>query len=275
MSKSLLEVLNVAGALYGPTIFFTKLSLLILYYRLFNPSNIMRYLIYFGVGFNFFFYAICLFLYIFLCPNTPTRARSCGQSLKNQGIATSAINVVSDFYMLVIPLSAVARLQLAPKRRLGLLAIFFTGFLACICAIVSLHYRVVLSRSNDTIWNVGPALVTGTLEFNIGIICSCLPTLPALFRRSGSSRKSKPSYMPDSGNSGGSQPRAGNAVAVHGGSKKGFGKLGADQSQDSVSGLEVGRRGVEGGEGGEGAFEMKGFEEGDERRREWFRQARM
>ncbi|KAL8733438.1 MAG: hypothetical protein Q9166_002064 [cf. Caloplaca sp. 2 TL-2023] len=231
----------------------------------------MRYLIYFGVAFNFFFYAICLLLYIFLCPNTPSKARTCGQSLKNQAVATSAINVFSDFYILVIPLSAVSRLQLAPKRRLGLLAIFFTGLLACICAIVSLHYRVVLSRSDDTIWNVGPALVTGTVEFNIGIICSCLPTLPALFRGASFSQKSKPSYMPDSGNSGGTGPQHnGPTSAPSGGSKNGFGRLGADESLDNVAALEAGRRGeVEGG------FEMKTPAERDERAREWFRQARM
>ncbi|KAL8857124.1 MAG: hypothetical protein Q9178_006300 [Gyalolechia marmorata] len=232
----------------------------------------MRYLIYFGVGFNFFFYTICLFLYIFLCPNTPTKARSCEQSLKDQGVATSAINVFSDFYILVIPFSAVSSLQLAPKRRLGLLAIFFTGFLACICAIVSLHYRIVLSRSNDTVWNVGPALVTGTVEFNIGIICSCLPTLPALFRGRAFSRKSKASYMPDSGNSGGSQPRVGTAGAAAGGSKKGFGRLGDDQSRDSIAALEAQRRD---GDDGNCGYEMKGFEKDDERSREWFRQARM
>lgn len=88
----------------------------------------MRYLIYFGVVFNFVFYVIYLFLYIFLCPNSK-KDQSCSSDLKTLGIATAAINVVDDFYILLIPLSAVSNLQLPPMRKLGLLAIFFTGFL--------------------------------------------------------------------------------------------------------------------------------------------------
>lgn len=121
-----------------------------------------------------------------------------------------------------------------------------------------------------------PVLVISTVEFNIGIICSCLPTLPALFRRS--TRTSKPSYNnPDSGAvSGSGHARGGVAAAAGsggaGGSKQGFGRLDAAGSQDSVAALEAGRRA---GDGSEGGFEMEGVGDEDERKREWFRQARM
>ncbi|KAL8696472.1 MAG: hypothetical protein Q9224_002776, partial [Gallowayella concinna] len=62
--------------------FFTKLSIFILYYRLFNPSKVMRYLIYFGVTFNFLFYTIYLFFYALYCPNTSKRAPTCAHSVK-------------------------------------------------------------------------------------------------------------------------------------------------------------------------------------------------
>ncbi|KAI4241850.1 MAG: hypothetical protein L6R42_011172, partial [Xanthoria sp. 1 TBL-2021] len=271
LTKSLLETLNVASAFYGPTMFFTKLSIFILYYRIFNPSKTMRYLIYFGIGFNFVYYTIYLFIYSFYCPNTSKKAPTCSHEVKLISVATSAINVVSDFYILLIPLGAISNLQLPKKRKLGLFAIFFTGFLACLCSIISLHYRVVLVRVRDDVWYVVPVLVISTVEFNIGIICSCLPTLPALFRRS--NRNSKPSYNPDSGISGSGNVGTGGLTAGGSGgagSKKGFGRLDAAESQDSVAALEAGRRE---GNGGEGGFEMKGFEE-DKRKGEWFRQAR-
>ncbi|KAI4241244.1 MAG: hypothetical protein L6R40_004660 [Gallowayella cf. fulva] len=274
LTKSLLETLNVASAFYGPTMFFTKLSLFILYYRLFSPSKIMRHLIYLGIAFNFIFYTVYLFIYALYCPNTSKKAPTCSHSVKVLGVATSAINVVSDFYVLLIPLCAISNLQLPPKRKLGLLAIFFTGFLACLCSIISLHYRVVLVRGNDNVWNVVPVLVISTVEFNIGIICSCLPTLPALFRRRPYGFQSKPSYLPNSAsNSRGTQPRPGGTAGVaNGGSKKGFGKLEAEGSRDSVVALEAGRAT---GEEGDAAYEMKAPVEMDERAREWFRQARM
>ncbi|KAL8972881.1 MAG: hypothetical protein Q9183_000308 [Haloplaca sp. 2 TL-2023] len=272
-----LFVLNTISAFYGPTMFFTKLTLFILYYRLFNPSKIMRYLIYFGIGFNFLFYTIYLFIYALMCPNTSERAATCTGRVKDLGVATSAINVVSDFYILVIPLAAISGLQLRAKRKWGLIAIFFTGFLACLCSIISLHYRIVLSRSNDDVWNVSPVIIVGTVEFNIGIICSCLPTLPALFRRSeflSRYRKSKPSYIPDSDGkfrpSGAGGSGGGDMGERHGGSgqgSRGFGSLTEGSSRDSVLGLEEARA--------ESRMEMGVLEAQEQRKSEWFRQARM
>ncbi|KAI4253799.1 MAG: hypothetical protein LQ352_003467 [Teloschistes flavicans] len=261
--------------------FFTKLTLFILYYRLFSPSKIMRYLIFVGIGFNFLFYTIYTFVYSLMCPNVSKRAQTCGPRLKALGVATSGINVVSDFYILLIPLAAISNLQLPPKKKWGLMAIFFTGFLACLCSIISLHYRVVLDKSTDDIWNVAPVMVIGTVEFNIGIICSCLPTLPALFRRSGFSRKSKPSYIPDSGNGrfeNAAHPRGGGGAAggrngPSGNSAKEFGRMDVDVSKDSVTTLEEGRRNKTAVDGG--AFEMEGLDGEEERKRQWLRQARM
>ncbi|KAL9041315.1 MAG: hypothetical protein Q9180_001356 [Flavoplaca navasiana] len=273
LTKSLLETLNVASAFYGPTMFFTKLSIFILYYRIFSPSKTMRYLIYFGIGANFIYYTIYLFIYSFYCPNTSKKAPTCGHEVKVISVVTSAINVVSDFYILLIPLAAISSLQLPKKRKVGLFAVFFTGFLACLCSIISLHYRVVLARTKDDVWYVVPVLVVSTVEFNIGIICSCLPTLPALFRRS--NRNTKPSYNPTSGNSGnGNIASRGLAAGGSGGagSKNGFGRLGAVESQDSVAALEAGDKERDAGEEG---LEMKGLGEEEKRKREWFRQARM
>ncbi|KAL8891807.1 MAG: hypothetical protein Q9215_001243 [Flavoplaca cf. flavocitrina] len=273
LTKSLLETLNVSSAFYGPTMFFTKLSIFILYYRIFSPSKTMRYLIYFGIGANFIYYTVYLFIYSFYCPNTSKKAITCAHEVKVISVVTSAINVVSDFYILLIPLAAISSLQLPKKRKLGLFAVFFTGFLACLCSIISLHYRVVLVRFNDDVWYVVPVLVVSTVEFNIGIICSCLPTLPALFRRG--SRNTKPSYNPTSGNSGkGNIASRGLAAGGSGGvgSKNGFGRLGAVESQDSVAALEAGDKERDAGEEG---LEMKGLGEEEKRKREWFRQARM
>ncbi|KAL9003575.1 MAG: hypothetical protein Q9188_003575, partial [Gyalolechia gomerana] len=213
ITRRLLDEVTVIQAFYGPTILFTKLCFFILYYRLFSPSKVMRYLIYFGVAFNVVFYLIYVFLYAFLCSS---KAQSCASELKTLGLATSAINVGDDFYILSIPLAAISNLQLPPKKKLGLLAIFFTGFLACLCSIVSLYFRVVLSREKDDVWNAVPVIVLGTVEFNIGIICACLPTLPALFRRANFSRKTgnKSSYEAKNGTSANARSGAG---AVDGG----------------------------------------------------------
>ncbi|KAI4287923.1 MAG: hypothetical protein L6R35_002809 [Caloplaca aegaea] len=130
LNRTLLNELVVLQAFYGPTIFFTKLCLFILYYRLFNPSTTMRYLIYFGVAFNVVFYITYTFFYIFFCRSMKMEETAmCGRGLKLFGLITTVINIIDDFYILLIPLSAISTLQLPPARKLGLLAVFFTGFL--------------------------------------------------------------------------------------------------------------------------------------------------
>ncbi|KAL9017947.1 MAG: hypothetical protein Q9185_004738 [Variospora sp. 1 TL-2023] len=258
LSSTLFNELVVLQAFYGPTIFFTKLCLFILYYRLFNPSTTMRYLIYFGVAFNVVFYITYTFFYIFFCRNMSMEETAmCGRGLKLFGLITTVINIIDDFYILLIPL-------------------------ACLCSIISLPYRVILYRDTDDVWNAVPVIVLGTVEFNIGLICSCLPTLPALFRRSKFiSRRTKPSYVPKSGDS--APGGAAAAAAASGGSKREFRRLQNKDSRDSVAALETGRRREEWEEGGGGGgggeedqYEMGGFPaEDDGRAKEWFRQARM
>ncbi len=123
------QVLNGLDTLYAPAMFFTKLSLLLLYFRLFSPNRTMRWLIYLGIGFNFVLYTVYLFAYIFVCPSASKGYVKCQDQLKVLSVSTSSFSLCSDFYMLFLPLFAVSRLQLEQKRKLGLVAIFLTGFL--------------------------------------------------------------------------------------------------------------------------------------------------
>ena len=43
--------------------------------------------------------------------------------------ASGSVNVVSDFLILLLPLVAIRRLRMAPKRKVGVSAVFATGFL--------------------------------------------------------------------------------------------------------------------------------------------------
>ncbi|KAF2745750.1 hypothetical protein M011DRAFT_405812 [Sporormia fimetaria CBS 119925] len=56
-------------------------------------------------------------------------------------VATGVFNVVSDLYILILPLPAVRKLKLSPRRKLGVYLIFSTGGLACIASILTLAFR--------------------------------------------------------------------------------------------------------------------------------------
>ena len=121
--------------MYGPTVFFAKLSLFILYLRIFSPSRNMRLLIYFGIVINLCYYvatavgmmALCLprhgeiwavALYSHHCHHAFTMTYV-------QGI----FNIVSDLFLLILPVPVVWRLQMPQKKKWGVCAIFATGVL--------------------------------------------------------------------------------------------------------------------------------------------------
>ncbi|KAL6718612.1 hypothetical protein ACLMJK_002846 [Lecanora helva] len=98
------------------------------------------------------------------------------------GYVRGPFNVLSDLYLLILPLPAVWQLHLPFRARLGLAAVFLTGFLACIASIFGLYYRIVLYRSADITWNLAPVLTTLIIELNVGTICASLPSLAAFYR---------------------------------------------------------------------------------------------
>lgn len=107
--------------------FFTKLSLLLLYYRLFAPDRVTKYLIVFGIFYCFILYTSYLLLSFLLCQSQIESA--CKHQWTLFFLTTSGLNVFGDFYLLLVPLAAVAKLRLPFREKLGVAAVFFTGLL--------------------------------------------------------------------------------------------------------------------------------------------------
>lgn len=108
--------------------FFTKLSLLLLYYRIFAPDRVAKYLVYLGILYCFVLYTSSLLLTFLLCQQSML-GPACKDELNLFILITSGLNVLGDIYLLVIPLAAVAKLHLPSRQKLGASAIFFTGLM--------------------------------------------------------------------------------------------------------------------------------------------------
>lgn len=80
-----------------------KLSLLLLYLRIFAPDKITRYVIYVGMAFCFLAYTTMMFLNIF----------GNWQGLVDTNKVLGVVNLTSDIYILCIPFAAVTKLQLS------------------------------------------------------------------------------------------------------------------------------------------------------------------
>ncbi|GAW21830.1 hypothetical protein ANO14919_113550 [Xylariales sp. No.14919] len=134
---------------------------------------------------NLFFYLAIFFAFVFACvprskitnPTLPGRCISTNASI----LATSAINVVSDISILIIPTVAVWNLQLTPRKKFGVSVVFAVGIFACIACVVRLYYSVKLTQSEDATWHIEPVGSWALAEFTTVILVACFPVLPRLF----------------------------------------------------------------------------------------------
>ena len=123
-SKTFQQKQFTAQILTGPSLFFAKTSLLLLYLRLFGPKQSTRYAIYVGLVFAFCLYWISIPLMAYYCPRL-----QCQSSMVILSLVQGPLNVVLDLYIFVVPIPVVMRLQMSLRRRFAVLSVFFTGIM--------------------------------------------------------------------------------------------------------------------------------------------------
>lgn len=129
------QILYAQGVLLGPTIFFAKCSIFLLYRQIFTIQKPLKIAIWVGLIFTFLLYwaGVPLESY-FSAPHVGetwedllTNGRP-GQ-LIYWGIVQGTCSVVLDIYIFLLPLPMLAQLQMAHWRRLQLLAVFSTAMM--------------------------------------------------------------------------------------------------------------------------------------------------
>ncbi|MCJ1234242.1 hypothetical protein MMC14_002201 [Varicellaria rhodocarpa] len=103
-------------------------------------------------------------------------------------LAYGSMNVISDFFIFVLPLPMVWRLNLTRKEKIGVYLVFMSGAIAFTVAIVrfgrgfkSFHptsqAQLAAEISNRSLLEINTIL-----EINTGLICGCTPALKHLFK---------------------------------------------------------------------------------------------
>ncbi|UPX15287.1 uncharacterized protein EKO05_0005741 [Ascochyta rabiei] len=95
----------------------------------------------------------------------------------------AAINILTDFATVVLPMPVIQRLQLGKRQKSALIAIFAVGGFVCIVSILRLQSLVAISNSKDQSYDNPAAATWSSVEANVGIICSCLPLLRPLMAK--------------------------------------------------------------------------------------------
>jgi len=135
LTTSPLKLILVSNGLAGPAISIIKLALFLLILHIFSTLRWLRILAHLGATFNILFYFSGAIALIVL--GSPRNGQNylevlsgpAGTRSTTVGVVLGIFSVVSDFYLLVVPLPAVWGLQLPLKKRMRILAIFGTGLL--------------------------------------------------------------------------------------------------------------------------------------------------
>ncbi|KAL3431445.1 hypothetical protein BDV09DRAFT_198742 [Aspergillus tetrazonus] len=96
---------------------------------------------------------------------------------------SGALSSATDLYVLLLPVRTLWALNITAWKRIRLAAVFGLGILAFAASIVRLGMTHVLTSSPDATWNISSISKWATVEAYTGIICACLPVLPALLDR--------------------------------------------------------------------------------------------
>lgn len=190
----------------------------------FSPDRWTRSFIYFGIGVIFIVYTVTSSITVGLCiPRKGERwALALPSSRCRDTMVTSYVqgifNIVSDLYVLVLPLPVVWKLQLPLREKVGVSAVFMTGFLSVPLNLIpgfTLPLTGAIGHAEQVRWafiiapcsqrtptgldmksvSVVPCeyhaddwlflslMALSILEMTLGIICGCMPYLAPMLKR--------------------------------------------------------------------------------------------
>ena len=121
---------------FAVCLFFTKLSIFLLYLRLFKVSKTMRWLLHFGIFSCLAVYFASGFAQGFLCVRRPwetwlesLQSDRCTKDSVPWYYVQGIFGLVSDIYIFILPIPIVWHLNMRMRKRLGVLGIFALGIM--------------------------------------------------------------------------------------------------------------------------------------------------
>ncbi|KAI6383318.1 hypothetical protein MCOR25_000238 [Pyricularia grisea] len=180
---SLLKYFWVGQMMYIIVQVFAKISILILYIRLFTTPWFQIFckcsIVFMGLhGVGY------MVLVIFQC--TPVAAvydrHLNGMCIEFNPIVYSgaALSVFEDVVLVVIPIPELWSLRLNFKKKMGLMLMFAIGLVATVTSIVRINYLVKIGFTYDQPWDNVDPITWSVIEEFCAIICGSLPSCRAI-----------------------------------------------------------------------------------------------
>ncbi|OQE30732.1 hypothetical protein PENFLA_c002G04096 [Penicillium flavigenum] len=177
------KYLVVAEVLYVFNLVWTKLSILLMYYRIFRFPYFKTWA--YIIGVFIILWVICItFLFIFICvpvqklwyPQLPGR---CIDQVATW-VANAVSTIATDVAILLLPIRQVWKLQLRMSEKIAVLIAFSLGFFVVFAS--AYRFSVLFSYSSiDSSYTLAPTVGWTAIEMSAGIVSANLPTIrPAL-----------------------------------------------------------------------------------------------
>lgn len=144
----------IPNLFYALAMYSIKASVLVQYYRLFAISSKLRITLIWSLIFVSMTYAAIVGTQIAIVVQCTSMASFpaypiCAGFTSVQ-IFQGVFAVVTDFFILLLPVKSILRLQLPFRRKVGVLAIFCTGAVACLVSLTRLIATLITSSADFT-----------------------------------------------------------------------------------------------------------------------------
>ncbi|KAF2731139.1 hypothetical protein EJ04DRAFT_584180 [Polyplosphaeria fusca] len=166
-----------------------KTTFFLMYLQLFRPLTWLRRCVYFGLAVVWVWYVAMCIAQISI--TAPPRGHGWVESFATPRylqtfkicVPTAYFGLASDLYIMVLPLVAISHLRLSRLKRIGVAAMFTTGFTCCVASTVSIYFQTRLyENANDFTFYVVFIYLAYTLEVCVAISISCMPSLARLHK---------------------------------------------------------------------------------------------
>ncbi|KAI1322267.1 hypothetical protein F5Y16DRAFT_387079 [Xylariaceae sp. FL0255] len=171
-----IEQQQLGAKIQQPAYLLIKLSLLLLFYRLFSVRSGFKWAIIAGCIVVTIIYLVILFLFV---------GSTALKVVVDTGYALAVINLATDLYILVLPIGLVSTLNMPLAKKMGVVGIFGVGLAAVALSSLGIYYRFQTDQGIgivDQTYTVPPRASVLTVEMCIGILVSSFPVFPTLLR---------------------------------------------------------------------------------------------
>ncbi|KAH7072594.1 hypothetical protein FB567DRAFT_538441 [Paraphoma chrysanthemicola] len=173
----------ISECTYFALITFVKLQFLLFYLQIF-PDPRFRRIVSCVIAFSLASMVAFILSCIFLCSPislawTQWDGEHTGKCNDNNALsyANASISILLDLVALYLPIPQIWRLQLSYKKKIGVLLMFGVGAFVTIVSVLRLRAFTYFAKTTNVTWDFTEASLWSIIEWEVGIICSCMPAI--------------------------------------------------------------------------------------------------